>query len=453
MNPVFGRVGGRLRFEGVDVHALCESLGTPLFLISENLLRNRFRRFRDEFQKRYSNVAVAYSYKTNYLPSVCSVFNSEGAWAEVVSLLELRISEMIGVDPQKVVFNGPSKSDDELLKAVEMGIRVLNVDSISELQRIISIVRNTGLSANVGFRLSYPGRNPARNKFGITAEQILDACSIIAKEKRIRYVGLQTHIGTETTQIEKYEKAVGFLTDLASSIHKRFGLQTEIIDLGGGFAFKEVAPYLHKGAWSPPSFSKYASSICSKFLPASTERLLDLPMLVLEPGRALVGPTALLATRVIATKEVSGVRWVVTDAGINLIPEAELNRHRVVPAVLRSGKLEKVSVAGPLCVYEDVIRHGVEMPPIREGDVLIVRDVGAYSVSLSWQFIKLRGGVCLLHDGDYEMIRRHETVEDVLRLDTIPSRLANHRGKEVPEAPSTNEKKVMAAGGMKSAAV
>jgi len=425
MNPFVGRVGGRLRFEGVDVHDLCESLGTPLFLISENLLRGRFRRFRDEFQKRYPNVAVAYSYKTNYLPSVCSVLNSEGAWAEVVSLLELRIAEMIGVDPLKIVFNGPSKSDDELLRALELGIRVLNVDSVSELRRIISLVRNTGLRVNVGFRLSYPGRDPSRNKFGITAEQILDACSIIAKEKEIRYVGLQMHIGTEVTQVDKYERAIGLLTDLASSIHRRFGLQTEIIDLGGGFAFREVAPYSHKGRWSPPSFSEYASRICSKLLRASTEKLPDPPTLVLEPGRALVGPTTLLATKVIATKQVSGIKWVVTDAGLNLIPEAELNRHRVVPAVLRKGESEKVSVAGPLCVYEDVIRYGVEMPPIKEGDVLAVLDVGAYSISLSWQFIKLRGGVCLLHNGEYETIRRPETVEDVLKLDVIPHRLTS----------------------------
>jgi diaminopimelate decarboxylase len=425
MNPVFGRVGGRLQFEGVDVHDLCERLGTPLFLISENLLRERFRRFRDEFQERYPNVAVAYSYKTNYLPSVCSIFNSEGSWAEVVSLLELRIAEMIGVDPQKIVFNGPSKSDDGLLKAAELGIRVLNVDSVNELRRVISLARNTGLRVNVGFRLSCLGRNPSRNKFGITSEQILDACSIVSEEKGIQYVGLQTHIGTEITQIGKYEKAIGFLMDLASSIHRRYGLETKIIDLGGGFAFKEVAPYSHKGTWSPPSFSEYASKICSKLLYASRERLPDPPALVLEPGRALVGPTTLLATRVIATKQVSGIKWVVTDAG------AELNRHRIVPAVLRKGESEKVSVAGPLCVYEDVIRYGVKMPPIKEGDVLAVLDVGAYSVSMSWQFMMLRGGVCLLHDKEYEMIRRPETVEDVLKLDTIPTRLVNHQGKEV----------------------
>jgi len=425
MTPIIGRSGARLQLEGVDVLELCERLGSPLFLFSEGLLRDRFRRFRDEFQKRYSKIAVAYSYKTNYLPSVCSILHQEGAWAEVVSSLELTIAEMIGVDPQKIVFNGPSKTDDELLKAAKLGIRVLNVDSISELQRIISIVRDNDLTVNVGFRLSFPGRNPSRNKFGITAEQILDACSIISKEKGIRYTGLHTHIGTEITQMDKYEKAIGFLTDLASSIHRRFGFRTEIIDLGGGFAFKEVAPYAHKGRWSPPSFSEYASGICSRMALASTERLPESPTLVLEPGRALVGPTALLATKVIATKRVSGIKWVVTDAGLNLIPEAELNRHRIAPAVLREGTPERVSVAGPLCVYEDVIRYGIEMPPIKEGDVLVILDVGAYSVSLSWQFIKLRGGVCLLNDGKYAMIRRPETVEDVLRLDVMPPRLDN----------------------------
>jgi diaminopimelate decarboxylase len=429
MKPFIGRIGGRLHFEGIDIQELCEIQGTPLFLISESLLRDRFRRFRREFQKRYPNVAIAYSYKTNYLPSVCSILNKEGAWAEVVSLLELSIAEMIGVDPQRIIFNGPAKTNDGLLKAMELGIRVTNVDSISELKRIVSIVRDTGLRVNVGFRFSYPERPPSRNKFGITAEQILDGCRMISKEKRIHFTGLHTHIGTETTQIDKYEKAVELLTDLASSIYRRYGFQTEIIDLGGGFAFKEVPPYSHKGRWSPPSFSQYASQICSKLMHASADGLSQPPTLALEPGRALVGPTALLATKVIGTKQVSGIKWVITDAGLNLIPEAELNQHRVIPTVLRKGKPERVNVAGPLCFHEDVIRYGIEMPPIKEGDILAILDVGAYSISLSWQFIKLRGGVCLLCDGKYETIRRPETVEDVLRLDIIPSRPANNQKK------------------------
>jgi diaminopimelate decarboxylase len=425
-----GRFGGRLRFEGVDVQELCESLGTPMFLISEGLLRDRFRRFRDEFQKRYSDVAVGYSYKTNYLPSVCCVFDREGAWAEVVSLLELSIAEMIGVDPQRIIFNGPAKTNDGLLKAMEMGVRVLNVDSISELKRVVSLARDTDLRVNVGFRFSYPGRPPLKNKFGIIAEQILDGCRMISKEKRIHFTGLHTHIGTETTEIGKYEKAVDLLVDLASSIYRRHGFKTEIIDLGGGFAFKGVSPYSHKGRWSPPSFSEYASRICSRLTLASAGRLPQAPTLALEPGRALVGPTALLATRVIATKQVSGIKWVITDAGLNLIPEAELNKYKIIPTVLRKGKPEIINVAGPLCFHEDIIRYGVEMPPIKEGDILVILDVGAYSISLSWQFIKLRGGVCLLCDGKYESIRRPETVEDVLRLDAIAPHLINRRGKQ-----------------------
>jgi diaminopimelate decarboxylase len=430
MKPTIRRIRGRLQLEGIDIHELCEGLGTPLFLISEGLLRDRFRQFRNEFQRRYSNTAVAYSYKTNYLPSVCSVLDSEGAWAEVVSLLELSIAERIGVDPQRVIFNGPAKTNDGLLKAMELGARVINVDSISELKRVVSLVHETDLRVNVGFRFSYPGRPPSRNKFGITAEQILDGCRMISKEKRIHYAGLHTHIGTETTEIGKYEKALELLTDLASSIYRRYGFQTEIIDLGGGFAFKEVPPYSHKGRWSPPSFSEYASRICSKLMLTLTDRLSKPPTLALEPGRALVGPTALLATKVIATKQVLGIKWVTTDAGLNLVPEAELNQHRIVPAVLRKGKTARINIAGPLCIHEDVIRYGIEMPPIKEGDILVIRDVGAYSISLSWQFIKLRGGVCLLCDGKYETIRRHETVEDVLRLDTIPPHLTSGKRKE-----------------------
>jgi diaminopimelate decarboxylase len=241
---------------------------------------------------------------------------------------------------------------------------------------------------------------------------------------------LHTHIGTETTEIGKYEKAVELLTDLASSIHRGYGLQTEIINLGGGFAFKEVAPSSHRGRWSPPSFSEYAARICSKLMLASADRLSKSPTLALEPGRALVGSTALLATKVIAVKQVSGIKWVITDAGLNLIPEAELNQYRIVPTVLRKGKPERVNVAGPLCFHEDIIRYGLRTSPIREGDILAILDVGAYSISLSWQFIKLRGGVCLLCDGKQEMIRRPETVEDVLKLDTIPSHLMNKRRKE-----------------------
>jgi diaminopimelate decarboxylase len=393
-------------------------------------LRDRFRQFRTEFRKRYSNVAVAYSYKTNYLPSVCSILDREGAWAEVVSLLELSIAEMIGVDPQRIIFNGPAKTNDGLLKAMELGVRVINVDSISELKRVAGLARDADLRVNIGFRFSYPGRPPSKNKFGITADQILDGCRMISKEKKIHFTGLHTHIGTETTEIGKYEKAIELLTDLASSIQRRYGLQTEIINLGGGFAFKEAAPYLHRGRWSPPSFSEYASRICSKLVLASASSLSKSATLALEPGRALIGPTTLLATKVIATKQVSGIKWVITDAGLNLIPEAELNQYRVVPTVLRKGKPARVNVAGPLCFHEDIIRYGLKTPPIKEGDILAILDVGAYSISLSWQFIKLRGGVCLLCDGKHQMIRRPETVEDVLKLDTIPPHLMNKQRKE-----------------------
>ncbi len=420
MKSYVRRRESRLLVEGVDVKQLTDKIGTPLYLLSKNQLIDQFRKFRDAFNKEYSNVAVAYSYKTNYLPSVCAILKKEGAWAEVVSLFELSIAEMVNLNPEHIVFNGPCKTKDELRTAIKMGVRVINVDSFSELGKICSIVRNDGVSANVGFRLSSLTRNPLKNKFGSTAEQIIDECQVISKEKRIKFVGLHTHVGTQIGGTAQYETSIDSMVELATSIYKRFGLKTEIIDIGGGFAVKEVVPYSQTD-WSPPSFEDYSKTICSRLKCTFADNLKELPLLILEPGRAIVYSAMLLITKVVVVKQVAGVTWVLTDAGFNLIPDAEFNKQRVVPVVLRKGKTQKVNIAGPLCAYEDVIRYDLNMAPIQEGDLLAILDTGAYNVSLSWQFIKTRAPVCLIDKGEWEIIRRREKSEDILRLDTLPS--------------------------------
>lgn len=418
---------GHLTIEKTEVKEMCEKFGTPLFLVCERHIKENYIQLRDAFLSQYSKVAIAYSYKTNYLPAICAILDKEGAWAEVVSLLELSIARSIHVNPNKIIFNGPAKSDEELLEAARSNLRAINIDSLSELQRLIHLTNDYGLEANVGIRLRLPPENTQLNKFGVDVDsgQAFEACRIIANSKNLNFVGLHVHLGTQIMKVEPFIGPLRYMMEFAASLYENFGLQTEIIDIGGGFPAKNIMPIHTLENAHTPSIEAYASAVCSIVSNESAKGGIKRPLLVAEPGRAIISSPIFLLTKVVAIKSVPRAnKLIIVDAGLNLLPEAEYYKYGITPALIRSGKLEKIDIGGPLCMKEDFIALDMELPPLAEGDILAILDAGAYSISLSWQFIKPRPAVCLIREnGTVEVIRKSETIDDILKLDIIPSKL------------------------------
>ncbi len=413
--------------DGITVSSLVEKFGSPLFVFSESTIRSNQRTAYRVFKNRYPNVQFAWSYKTNYLDAVCSVFHQEGSWAEVVSAFEYEKARRLGIPAEHILFNGPDKSVEALTKAITEGSK-LHIDHFDELYSIVEITDRLGIKAHVAIRVNMDvGVYPLWDRFGFNYEngEAWQAIKRIVANRNLKLVGLHTHIGTYMMTAEAYRIAATKLATLARAINDEFDLHLDYIDLGGGFASHNtlIGQYL-PAEEVVPSIEQYADAITSGLFQLSLKPE-DLPMLILETGRALIDNAGYLITSVIANKRLStGRRAVIVDAGVNLLFTSFWYKHKVSPAQPASVHTEDAVLYGPLCMNIDVLRDGILLPTLKQGDRLVLHNVGAYNVTQWMQFITYRPNVVMvMEDGTVELIRKSETLEYILDRELLPARL------------------------------
>lgn len=413
--------------EGIPVKKLIEQYGSPLFVLSENKIRNKYKELYTSFSVRYPKVQFAWSYKTNYLNSVCNIFHQEGSWAEVVSGYEYDKAILNGVPGDKIIFNGPDKSYDELKKATENG-SLIHIDHLDELYTLIDLAKTSSQTPKVAIRVNMDtGVYPMWDRFGLNYEngQAWDAINKIMASGVLNLVGLHTHIGTFMLSPNAYAVAAKKLVDLAIRIHQKFNKRVQYIDLGGGFPSQNNL----KGAYLPgsdmvPPLEEYAESIASALL-NSPLSVGELPLLILETGRALVDQAGYLLGTVVANKRLtSGKRATILDVGINLLFTSFWYNHKVTPAQEFSDYREEMELFGPLCMNIDVIRENIQLPSLKKGDHVVVQNVGAYNMTQWMQFITLRPNVVLIdRNKEAHVIRKSETVEYINSMENTPEHL------------------------------
>jgi len=394
----------------VSVKSLIEQYGSPLFVINEQTIRNTYQDAYHAFSTRYPNVQFAWSYKTNYIEAVCKVFHQEGSWAEVVSGFEYQKALDNGVPGDKIIFNGPDKSDEDLTIAVKNNSPI-HIDHFDELYSLITITEQLNKRAKVAIRVNMDtGIKPLWDRFGFNYEngQAWEAINKIIYSKNLDLIGLHTHIGT-------------FILD------PKFKHDIQYIDMGGGFASKNTlkGSYL-SGTDLAPSFSDYADNITQALLNAgfSTE---DLPLLILETGRALIDDAGTLLGTVLANKRsADGRRSIIMDFGVNTLFTAFWYNHIISPAQECSLYTEDTVMYGPLCMNIDVIRESINLPPLNKGDNVVVHRIGAYNMTQWMQFITLRPKVVMIDtNGKTHIIRESESKEYVSELEITPDYLNN----------------------------
>lgn len=414
--------------DGVAVQELVQKFGSPLFVLSERTLRANQRNAYRIFRNRYPSVQFAWSYKTNYLDAVCAVFHQEGSWAEVVSELEYDKARALGIRGDHILFNGPDKSVSALTKAINESARI-HIDHFDELYRIVEITEGLNQKANVAIRVNMDvGVYPPWDRFGFNYEngEAWQAIKRIVANKRLRLIGLHTHIGTYMMTADAYRVAATKLATLAKAIHDEFSLSLEYIDLGGGFASHNtlIGQYL-PAEEVVPSLEQYADAIAEGLFHLSIKPE-DLPTLILETGRALIDDAGYLISTVIANKRLStGRHAVIIDAGVNLLFTSFWYKHTITPAQPGGVHSEDAVIYGPLCMNIDVIRDGILLPTLKPGDRLLLQRVGAYNMTQWMQFITLRPNVVMvMEDGSVELIRKAETLDYIREREVLPERLA-----------------------------
>ncbi|MSQ32479.1 MAG: diaminopimelate decarboxylase [Dehalococcoidia bacterium] len=424
--------------DGVPVEELVQSYGSPLYVVSESVLRRKYAELYRAFSLRYPSIAIGYSYKTNYLSAICSILHQEGALAEVVSGFEYEIAESLGVPGNQIIFNGPLKRPAELTKAISQGARI-HIDSYDELALIEEIAQKLGRTVPVAIRMNMTVGPLAWDRFGFNLEdgQAMDAAHRVISSPWLKLVGLHEHLGTFVLDPDLYRQMAEKLASFARSLIE-YGVTLEYLDIGGGYASHNT---LHD-QWLPadyatPTFDQYADAICPTLIKNLPQ---PLPLLIMEPGRALVDEAVQMLTSVVSVRNMtSGQKGVVIDAGVNLLSNVAWYRYEIRAATLAGSIsagsiLEEVNIYGPLCMNIDVLQHKVALPPLRAGDVLIIKNVGAYNFTQSTQFIQPRPAIVLINEGEVELIRVAENMEYIKQLDKVPQRLQYKPKQKAPRA-------------------
>ncbi|HSI76065.1 MAG TPA: alanine racemase, partial [Lunatimonas sp.] len=415
--------------DNVSIHSLIESYGSPLFIISETTIRKTYKNALRAFSSRYPKVQFAWSYKTNYLNAVCNIFHQEGSWAEVVSGFEYDKAMANGVPGELIIFNGPDKSREDLGKAIKNG-SLIHIDHFDELYDIISLSKEIEERPKVAIRVNMDtGIYPRWDRFGFNYEngEAWDALNRIMANKNLELLGLHTHIGTYMMSTDAYKIAATKLASLAVRLEQKHGHVLQYIDMGGGFASKNTL----RGAYYPgtdttPSFDDFAEAITSALM-SSEIKPDNLPMLILENGRALIDDAGYLAGTVLANKRLAdGRRATIIDAGVNILFTAFWYEHDIRPVEPVSEQTEDTTIYGPLCMNIDVIRGNVMFPLLKKGDQYVIRRVGAYNNTQWLQFISMRPNVVLLDaKGNPHLIRKNETLETINSQELTPEHLNN----------------------------
>jgi len=405
--------GGALVVDGVSLEDLAARHGTPLFVYSEGAIRASW----DRYERAFSGVdhRICYAVKANGNGAILRLFAGLGAGADIVSGGELRAAVRAGFPPARIVFAGVGKSDGEIALGLEHGIGEWNAESAREIERLSEAAAARGVVARVQLRVNpdidarshpYISTGLREAKFGV---DIALAADILRRGRRLPGVevsGLQCHIGSQMTDLEPIRTAARDLASLSRRLlDEGFPLRT--LDIGGGLG----VDYEGQGGPDP-------AALAARVLP----EIAGLPLtLVVEPGRSLVAGAGVLLTRVIDVKENAQKRFVIVDAGMTelLRPALYQAHHRIEPVRPRGRERAVVDVVGPVCETGDFLARGREMEQPLPGDLLAVRDAGAYGFAMASNYnMRPRPAEVLVAEGASRLIRRRETFEDLVDTET-----------------------------------
>lgn len=400
---------GALRVGGVPAEALARRFGTPLYVYDLGLVRARYGALKAAFRRR--EPLVCYALKANPCRAVAGALARLGAGADIVSGGELARAARAGFDPRATVFSGVGKTEDEMKAGLRAGLLAFNVESRGELEALARVAGRLGRRAPIAVRLNPdvdPRTHPhittgrAENKFGVDADEALALYRRARRDRRLRIVGLQCHIGSQITELAPYRRAAASVAKTMRRL-ETFGVRLAHVDVGGGIGIA----YRDERTLSLPGLARMLEDA---FAPWPDVRLL------LEPGRYLAAEAGVLLTRVLYRKKTRKRTFAIVDAAMTDLPRPALYGawHPVEAVKPRPGAAERVDVVGPVCESGDFLARERLLPPLKPGDLLAVGKAGAYGFAMSSQYnSRPRSAEVVIDAGRARLARRRETLRDL----------------------------------------
>jgi diaminopimelate decarboxylase len=377
--------------EDIPLSELAEEYGTPLYVYSKNQIIEKYRSFISGLgDVKYQ---VCYALKANANHHILQLLASEGAGADVVSAGELYLAMKAGFSPDKIVFAGVGKREDEIEFALKQNIFSFNVESVSELRTISRVALRMGKKARISLRINpdidaqshpYITTGLQSSKFGIEASKAIEVYMYAATLSSLELVGIHTHIGSQITKVEPFIETANYIVGLIGKLREA-GINLTHIDCGGGFGVQYINAVLHE-ALPQEETSNTIVPAPAEFLAAVLPILQTTGCSIwIEPGRSIIADAGVLITRVISTKENALKKFVIIDSGMNdlLRPSLYQAYHQIVPLSINTYETEKVDVVGPICESTDFFARDRLLAKSNAGDYLAVLTTGAYGFVLS----------------------------------------------------------------------
>ncbi|MEM2925602.1 MAG: diaminopimelate decarboxylase [Methanocellales archaeon] len=414
---------GHLYIGDIDTVELAAKYGTPIYVTDEKRLRENFKVFKSAFPE----AEIFYAAKANSNLAIMKILASMGSGMDVFSGGELYLALLAGVPEKKILFNGNSKTIEELRMAVQSGVRI-SVDSMDELKLLSKIAQVEKKEAEIAFRVNpdislntHPkiATGLKQSKFGIPYEEVIQTYRKAMQTNGVKVVGIHCHIGSQILEVSPFAEAARKMMKLVEEISKFIDL--EFIDLGGGLGI----PYDRRSGVKTPTPMDLAAAILPEYENAAAKLGVKLK-LILEPGRYIVGDTTVLLTKVTSVKR-AYKNFANVDAGFNLLirPVMYDAYHEVIIANKADQEpKEFYQIAGPICETGDILARDRKLPELEQGDVIAILDTGAYGFAMSSQYnLRPRCAEILVCNGRAEVIRERETYGDLVSKQILPPRL------------------------------
>ena len=400
--------------DGVSVRAIASEVGTPVYIYSADAIRDAYRSIDGAFAT--FPHAIHYALKANSTLALVRLLRSLGSKADANSGGEVVVALRAGFAPADIVFTGVGKTRGEHEMAIAQGIGTINAESAGELDRLAAAGRAIGRDARVALRVnpdidakSHPNISTGlkSNKFGVPLQEARQIYRDRRDLKGIRFVGVHIHIGSQITTAEPLRRAAAALVSLAMELRDD-GVPLEHVDLGGGLGIA----YEGRPLITP---AEYAAAVLPELQRAG------IPV-VLEPGRAIVGHSGALVAQVVDTKRYpDGRQFAVLDAGMTELMRPALygSFHRILPVTPRRGDARPLDIVGPICESSDVFAREREIEPLEVDDLVAILDTGAYGAVMASNYNRrMLAPEVLVDAGAWKVIRRRQTVDDVLALES-----------------------------------
>jgi len=414
-----------LTIGGCDTTELAGEFGTPLYVYDEAGLRERCREFVGEFTSRYPRTTVCYSAKAFATSAMLKLVAEEGLDLDVVSGGELGIARGVGFPMERVHFPGNNKSAAELETAASAGIGHIVVDNLHELGMLAEIAGTR--KVRILLRLSpgidahthkYNTTGLVDSKFGLPRQNWDEAVAAALAAPNLNVDGLHFHIGSGIFEMEPYTRSIDVMLEYAAEIKERHDFTVRVLSIGGGFGVHYTL------AEAPPPVARFAEVITDRIKERCRELKLDLPRLIIEPGRRIVALAGVALYTVGVIKDIPGIRcYVAVDGGMgdNIRQPMYGARQEALVANRAAAKSGgKVTICGRYCESGDILIKDIDLPAMQAGDILAVAGSGAYCVPMQSNYnASFRPAIVFVAGGKARLVRRREQLEDITRCDIV----------------------------------